>query len=131
MAHYEYMHRAGYGPDDHRAAEVIARAARALGLSGAAHAVAQQSGFAPHPVGIGYCVRMPACPGVRRTMEAALRRARRELGRVDCRIDVVCVEIETDAERGERIEFHRHGREWREFSREPLKAELKALVGDQ
>jgi hypothetical protein len=107
-AHYEYLHQPGYGRDDHRASELIARAARILGAGSTDAYVAQALGFAPHPVPMGsIAVRLPCERGTKARMIAALRAARREVGHyVDTSIAVVCVR-----ERAGRIE-HRYGRKW-------------------
>jgi len=89
MSYYTYIHRAGYGRDDHRAPEIIARAALHLGLDGAEHAVLQSIGFASHacPLHVGE-VRLPYAAGMRHKMVRALRLAFREARQPDCRVDV-------------------------------------------
>lgn len=92
--YYEYVHHAGYGRDDHMADELIARAARQLGLATGSR-IAQACGLASHSVPMGSCtVRMPAERGTAARMRAALRRARSELrGYVDCSISVDCLRV--------------------------------------
>lgn len=108
QVYYEYVHQPGYGRDDHRASELIARAARILGVGGAGAYVAQALGLASHPVPIGSpVVRLPCERGAKTRMVAALRAAHREIGHyVDTSIAVVCVR-----ERAGRVEY-RFGRKW-------------------
>lgn len=101
VTYYEYAHLAGYGREDHLADEVIARAARALGLDGADAYIAEAVGLASHAVGNRALVRMPAGPGVRLRMERALRTARTEI-RADCRIVVRCLREVRERADGER-----------------------------
>lgn len=90
-ARYEYQHYAGYGRDDHMADEIIARAARHLGFDGAGEYVLAARGFVSHAVPMGSpVVSLPCCPGVRRRMLSALRKAMREVLSNDCAISVVC-----------------------------------------
>lgn len=127
-AHYEYVHRAGYGRMDHLADEIIARAARRLGASGADGYIAACVGLASHSVPMaGASFRLPAGPGVRRKMISALRAAEKETlgGRyVDTRIDIECVRTVRYG-RGEHREWPSHavcvrevrrGRRWVEES---------------
>lgn len=90
-AYYELVHHAGYGRDDHLADEVIARAARILGLSGADGYIAAAAGFASHACPMEHAVvRLPVARGVAVRLRAAVRRAKREyLRRPDCCIAVV------------------------------------------
>lgn len=96
---YEYEHRAGYGRDDHMAEELIARAARQLGLD-TSDRIAQCIGLASHPVPMGTStVRLAAGRGVRQRMSRALRAAHEEIGHyVDVRIDVVRIRTRTEYE---------------------------------
>lgn len=121
-AHYEYVHQAGYGRDDHRADELIARAARILGLDGSHAYVAASVGLVSHAVPMGRAqVRLPAVRGARARMVSALRAARREIGHyVDTSIAVVCVRTRVvEGEDGRhywtrptRVTEHRHGHTW-------------------
>lgn len=94
MARYQYVHRPGYGRDDHLAGEWIARAIRQLGISGTDAYISAAMGFASHPVPMDLPeFSLPAGRGVRQKMEAALRRAAREFQRrPDCYIVVTRVE---------------------------------------
>lgn len=89
--YYTYVHRAGYGRDDHMAAELISRAARQLGLD-TGDSIAQHVGLASHPVPLSSGeVRLASGPGVRAKMTRAMRVARAELvRRPDCVIEVQC-----------------------------------------
>jgi hypothetical protein len=89
-SYYTYVHRPGYGRDDHMAPEILARAAAILGLQGADHAVAQALGLEGHacPLGIPE-IRISSGQGVRGRMAAALRQARRDSPRRDCLIEIV------------------------------------------
>jgi hypothetical protein len=118
VSRYEYVHRRGYGGDDHLAEEVIARAARILGAQDAAERVAQCVGLQSHavPMAAG-TYAIDAGPGVRARMERALRAAYSEMPcRVDCLIEVVCVCVR----RASRDEYsyptwlreERRGRHW-------------------
>lgn len=91
--YYEYLHQPGYGRDDHRADELIARAARILGLDGAHARVAASVGLVSHSVPMGSVfVRLPARRGTKARMVSALRSARAEIGHyVDTSIAVVRV----------------------------------------
>ena len=102
--YYEYAHRAGYGRDDHRANELIARAARLLGLDTGMR-VAQCIGLASHAVPMGGAtVRLDGAKA-RTRMIRALREARTEIGYyVDVSIVVVC--------RRERREYDYIQRAW-------------------
>lgn len=111
-SYYTYVHRAGYGRDDHMADELIARAIRALGVPGAEASIAAAVGLASHAVPMdGANVRIPAGPGVRVQMERALRSARREFARrPDLSVTVVCCrKIRRD---GRIIIEERHGARW-------------------
>ncbi len=126
---YEYVHRPGYGRDDHMADEIIARAARILGLAGAGQYVQAATGMAPHPVPMGRArVSLPSGLGVRARMEAALREARTEVVCRDCAIEVVLVRRRRVEERGRtyRVVEHRRGRDWIEVERsEVIKEDLR------
>lgn len=91
MRYYTYEHRPGWGRDDHLADEVIARAARQLGIAGTGSYIAQHLGLASHPCPNGTAeVRVAAVRGAKARMRGALRRARREFRRnPDCAIVIV------------------------------------------
>lgn len=116
MTYYTYIHRAGYGRDDHMADELIGRACRQLGGDAGSY-IAEACGLASHSVPHSAPnVRVPPGKSVRRTMERALRRAREEMaGRIDVVIDVVCVNEFRDGD-GDYVVQHRCGREWRTYS---------------
>lgn len=130
MSYYTYVHRAGYGRDDHMADEIIARSARQLGLD-TGSAIAQHCGMASHSCPMPASeVRIPSAPGVRRRMLRAIRAAEREVLSHDCLISV-----ELRRTRRERVRSYRYvengalvdvtewrivleerrGREWREI----------------
>lgn len=89
MTHYRYRHQPGYGGHDHMADEIIARAARRLGLDTGAY-ITQAAGYAAHGVPMAHAVvRLPVGRGVQRRMADALRWARLEVTCRDCRIVVV------------------------------------------
>ena len=107
--YYTYQHREGYGSDDHMADEIICRAARQLGID-TGTAIAAAVGLASHAVGDSHRVEIPSGPGVAARMRSALRRARQEVGRNDCCIEVVCMRyLRTDDGIAHQI---RRGREW-------------------
>lgn len=115
MSYYTYESRPGYGRDDHMADEIIARAARRLGLAGAERFILQAAGFVSHAVGESAEVRIEGTPGTRRRMERALSAARREVMRPDCRIVICC--YRTRWERDEdgalvRVTERRRGNAW-------------------
>jgi hypothetical protein len=118
--HYEYRHLAGHGRDDHMAGEIIARAARQLGMDSDGY-IAAAAGLASHAVPLADpCVRLPSAPGVRMRMERALEAARREVSRRDCWIFVACVRTRTeDAQVVQRIDDYGRRverRQWTEVS---------------
>lgn len=77
---YEYEHVAGYSRLDHLAEEIIARAARHLGLAGDRD-VARELGMVSRAVGGGSVrVSLPVARGTRQRMRGALRRAEAEMG---------------------------------------------------
>lgn len=88
--YYVYNNKQGYGHTDHLAPEVIARAARLLGLAGADEAVLQHAGFASHAVGVSSSVRLPYAKGVGKRMQKALDAAREEM---PCRVST-CIEVQ-------------------------------------
>lgn len=93
MAYYEYIHRAGYGRDDHMADEIIARAARILGYAADGY-IARAAGLASHPVPLGgVTVRLQADRGARQRMLSALRATRREVLSNDCHISIVRMRV--------------------------------------
>lgn len=108
--YYEYVHRAGYGRDDHMADEIIARAARHLGMDTDGY-LAQAVGLASHAVPMDRArVRLRAERGVRARMQRALRDARREVLSRDTLIEIVCVR--TVYEGDWRVREERRGRQW-------------------
>lgn len=128
--YYCYVHRSGYGQHDHLAGEVIARAARRLGLD-IGDRVAQCVGLASHAVPmVQATVQLAPVKGVRERMARALLSARAEMPiRVSCSIEIErrCEEEETlasgvydDPQTGERrawrrvkrTVFRRVEREW-------------------
>lgn len=91
MATWTYRHHPGHGSTDHLAAEIIARAARILGLDGAEQAVRQTAGYAPAAVPMRAAVTLRGDGrSVRPAMTRAIRDARDEM---PCRTSC-CISIE-------------------------------------
>lgn len=93
--YYIYRHRPGRGSTDHLAPEVISRAARILGLAGAAEAVNRHAGFAPKAAGEAATVCLPKEKGTLERMRDALNEARDEM---PCRVSL-CIEVELRRDR--------------------------------
>jgi hypothetical protein len=119
--YYEMVHRAGYGSDGHLAPEVIARAARHLGLVGDDE-VHRHIGHAASPAEEARTVRLDVGPGIRARMVAALSAARGEFERrPGCCIEVVKRRVrleQPDDWTTIRVVEERQGRRWVTLSRE-------------
>jgi hypothetical protein len=118
--YYEYVHSPGYGRDDHRADELIARAARHLGAAGASAHVITALGLVSHGVPMGAAsIRVPAGRGVRQRMLRAIRAAFVECRQPSCAIGVRCYRERWTTDRGARyrVTEERCGRHWIECER--------------
>lgn len=89
--YYTFRHFPGHGRDDHMADEIIARAARRLGLDTDAR-IRQHIGFASHSVPMGgIVISVPVARGAKARMLRALRAAKAEITAkyISCLVAVV------------------------------------------
>ena len=101
---YTYRHHPGRGSTDHLADEVIARAARILGLPGADAYVRQAAGYDAHAVPMPRPRVTLWGADARKRMEAALVEARAAMPcRVSCVIAVEEIDVRTMTASHERV----------------------------